>query len=78
MVAAKTNSSSLRACSGTSTMSLRFFSGMMMRLMPARWAARTFSLMPPTGSTRPRRLISPVMATSLRTVRLVSSDTSAV
>ena len=34
--------------------------------------------MPPTGSTRPRSEISPVMAVSLRTVRLVSSDVSAV
>ena len=31
----------------------------------ARAAAMTFSLMPPTGSTRPRRLISPVIAVSL-------------
>ena len=46
--------------------------------MPARCAATVFSLMPPTGSTSPRRLISPVIATSLRTVLLVSSDTSAV
>jgi hypothetical protein len=38
---------------------------------PARRAASTFSLMPPTGSTRPRRLISPVIATSLRTARSV-------
>ena len=38
----------------------------------------TFSLMPPTGSTRPRRLISPVIAVSLLTVRPVSSETSAV
>ena len=34
--------------------------------------------MPPTGSTRPRRLISPVIAVSLRTVRSVSSETSAM
>ena len=38
----------------------------------------TFSLMPPTGSTSPRRLISPVIAVSLLTVRPVSSETSAV
>src|SRR5580704_17440809 len=44
----------------------------------ARAAATTFSLMPPTGSTRPRRLISPVIAVSLRTVRLVNSETRAV
>ena len=35
--------------------------------MPARRAASTFSLMPPTGSTRPVSVISPVMAVSLRT-----------
>ncbi len=45
---------------------------------PARCAARTFSLMPPTGRTRPDRLISPVMARSERTGRPVRSDTSAV
>src|SRR6516225_9266205 len=50
----------------------------MIRLMPARCAPTTFSLMPPTGSTSPRRLISPVIAVSLRTVRSVISDTSAV
>ena len=33
--------------------------------------------MPPTGSTVPRRVISPVIATSPRTRRPVSSDTSA-
>ena len=38
----------------------------------------TFSLIPPTGRTSPRRLISPVMAVSLRTVRPVRSETSAV
>ena len=62
MCAAKTNSSSLRACSGTSTRSFSLRSGMMIRLMPARCAARTFSLMPPTGSTRPRSVTSPVIA----------------
>ena len=45
--------------------------------MPARAAAATFSLMPPTGSTRPRRLTSPVRAVSERTQRSVTSDTSA-
>ena len=46
--------------------------------MPARCAPSTFSLMPPTGSTLPRRVISPVIATSWRTGRPVSSDASAV
>src|SRR6185312_2701049 len=47
-------------------------------LMPARSAASTFSLTPPIGSTSPRRLISPVIATSLRTARDVRSDVSAM
>ena len=38
---------------------------MTMVLTPARLAARIFSLMPPTGSTRPRRVISPVIAMPL-------------
>ena len=45
--------------------------------MPARSAASTFSLMPPIGNTSPRKLISPVIATSLRTGLLVMSDASA-
>ena len=46
--------------------------------MPTRRAASTFSLMPPTGSTRPDSVISPVIAMSPRTGRPVSSDASAV
>ncbi len=42
--------------------------------MPARCAARTFSLTPPMGSTSPRSVISPVMATSARAGRSVNSD----
>ena len=38
-------------------------------VMPARCAASTFSLSPPMGNTLPRRLISPVIATSERTLR---------
>jgi hypothetical protein len=37
-------------------------------------AARTFSLIPPTGRTNPRKLISPVIAVSPRTTRFVSSE----
>ena len=40
---------------------------------PRRSAARSFSLRPPMGSTRPRRVISPVMATSRRTGMPVGS-----
>src|SRR5688572_19304731 len=52
--------------------------GRITSLTPRRCAARTFSLMPPTGSTRPVRVISPVMATRGRTGRPVRSDASAV
>ncbi len=45
--------------------------------MPARWAASTFSLIPPTGSALPRRSISPVIATSLRTGRRLNTETIA-
>ena len=58
-----------------------FFSfcfGRMTSWIPARRAASTFSLMPPTGSTRPDSVISPVIARSPRTGRPVSSDAIAV
>ena len=45
---------------------------------PARWAASTFSRMPPMGSTWPVRVISPVIATSSDTGCPRASDTSAV
>ncbi len=70
--------SSLRTSSGTSSMSAAFWRGMMMCLIPARCAPSTFSLSPPIGSARPRSVISPVIATSRRTGRPDSSDTSAV
>ena len=35
--------------------------------LPPRAAARSFSFRPPIGSTRPRSVISPVIATSWRT-----------
>ena len=41
--------------------------GQTMFFMPARCAASTFSLTPPIGSTWPRSVISPVIATSFRT-----------
>lgn len=52
---------SLTSC-GKSAASLRFASGSRTRSTPARSAPISFSLMPPTGRTRPRRLTSPVMA----------------
>src|SRR5262249_13855157 len=52
------------------TSSSKFFSlrrGSTTVRRPARWAARTFSLMPPTGNTPPHRLISPLIPRSGRT-----------
>ena len=46
--------------------------------MPPRWAASSFSFRPPIGRTSPRKVISPVMATSLFTGMSVNADTSAV
>ena len=45
--------------------------------MPLRCAASTFSLMPPTGSTRPLSVISPVIANAGRIGRSRNSDASA-
>jgi hypothetical protein len=72
------NSSLPRAVSGMSSKSRRLRAGSITRVSPAAAAATTFSLIPPTGSTSPRSDISPVMAVSFLTVRLVSSDASAV
>ena len=47
-------------------------------MIPARCAASTLALMPPTGSTRPRSVHSPVIAVSERTRRPESSEVSAV
>ena len=52
--------------------------GMMIFLMPMRCAASAFSFKPPMGSTLPRRVISPVMATSLRTGLRVKAERMAV
>ena len=58
--------------------SFSFSAGRMIVLMPARWAPRTFVLIPPTGSTFPRRVISPVIAVSARHNLPVRSDAIAV
>mmetsp|Transcript_116903 Transcript_116903/g.308884 ORF Transcript_116903/g.308884 Transcript_116903/m.308884 type:complete len:363 (-) Transcript_116903:1486-2574(-) len=56
-----------RTFAGTSSSTLRLFAnGMRTCWTPALWAASTLSRMPPTGSTWPRRLTSPVTAVSLR------------
>ena len=52
---------------GSSSRSASLRAGRMNVLMPCRRAASAFSRMPPTGSTRPRSVISPVIATSSRT-----------
>jgi len=72
------NSSLSRAPFGISSKSRLFRAGNMTRVRPAAAAATTFSLMPPTGSTRPRSEISPVMAVLLLTVRSVSREARAV
>ena len=63
---------------GTSARSFWLRLGRMNVLMPARCAASTFSRMPPTGRTRPRRVISPVMGTSRRAGRRVKPEIRAV
>ena len=52
--------------------------GRMMVRMPIRRAASVFSRMPPTGSTSPESVISPVIATSDRTGTPRAADTIAV
>ncbi len=49
-----------------------------MSLIPARFAARIFSLIPPTGNTLPRKVISPVIAKNGFTFLCVNADVSAV
>ena len=51
--------------------------GRMTSRIPTRRAASTFSLTPPTGSTRPDSVISPVIAMSPRAGRFDSSEQSA-
>ena len=58
-----------------SVRSLALSSGMKTVLMPPRAAASSFSFRPPIGSTRPRNVISPVIATSCRIGMPVSTET---
>jgi glutathione reductase (NADPH) len=67
-----------RTSSGSCSTSGAFSRGKMTCANPRSWAASTFDLMPPTGSTRPRSETSPVMATSERTLRPDRSEASAV
>ena len=62
----------------SSEISLRFLSGTSTFFMWAIFAASTFSFRPPMGSTRPLRVISPVMATFADTFRPVTAESMAV
>ena len=61
-----------------SSRSFSFSAGMITVLTPWRRAAMVFSFSPPMGSTLPRRVISPVIATSRRTGIPESAETIAV
>ena len=74
----KQNCKPFFASAGTSGMSFLFLCGRITVFMPACFAARIFSFRPPTGKTRPRRVISPVIATSGRTAFPNNSETSEV
>ncbi len=50
---------------GKDEKSILFFSGKITVFTPVSFAARSFSLMPPTGRIRPERVISPLRAISL-------------
>ena len=67
-----------RTSSGTSSRSGPLRSGRTTSVSPARWAASTFCLTPPMGSTRPCSVTSPVMPTTERTGTSRSRLTSAV
>ncbi len=71
-------SSASRTSSGTSSRSRPLRAGQDDLGEPDRWAASTFCLTPPIGSTLPCSVTSPVMPTVDRTGRPVSRLTSAV
>ena len=78
MVSAKTNLTSFNKCLGSSSKSFLFRLGIMILVTVARLAASIFSLSPPIGRTRPRKVTSPVMATSWRAGMLAKLDIMAV
>src|SRR3989304_49548 len=78
MESTRTSLICLRISSGTSRRSLSFLRGRMTIPAPERCAARILLLSPPMGRTRPRSVISPVWARSLRTGMPVSALTMAV
>ena len=61
-----------------SIMSFSFSLHNIISLMLALFAARIFSLIPPTGNTLPRKVISPVMANLFFTLRWVNTETNEV
>ena len=61
--------------SGMSRRSFTFSFGISTVVIPPRSAARSFSFRPPMGSTLPRSVTSPVIATSRRTGMCVSTLT---
>ena len=74
----KTNWSARRTVWSISSRSLALAAGRMTVLIPLRKAAMVFSFSPPMGSTRPRRVTSPVMAIPRRTEQPVRAETMAV
>src|SRR5213594_25890 len=74
----KMNFISFRIVSFTSSRSRLFNDGRIIVSILARRAASTFSLMPPTGRTSPRSVISPVIAIFRWTAFCVRSDRIAV
>ena len=73
-----TNSSFLLTLAGTSSRSFSFSAGINTFDIPALLAARLFSFIPPTGSTLPLRVISPVIAVSFLTGTLARAEITAV
>src|SRR3989442_656638 len=77
MVSTRLMFMTLRTSSGTSGRSFSLSFGKRIVSIPKRCAAKSFSFTPPIGSTRPRKVISPVIATFLRTGTRVRAETIA-
>ena len=78
MVSAKMNSISFLMYFGMSSRSFRFLFGITTVFIPILFAARVFSLSPPTGSTLPLSVTSPVIAIFLLTAFPVRAEAIAV
>ena len=74
----KTKSTPFIYCFFISATSFLFFSLIIILVIAARFAAKTFSFIPPTGSTAPRNDISPVIATLSFNLRPVQRENRAV